>query len=250
MIRVVNSVRLGSAFRALRIKKAWRQEDLAAIADCPRDAVSKVERGRVSELQVAVILRMAEALGATLDLVLRWQGGDLDRLLNARHSRLHESVARAFADMPGWVIAPEVSFSIYGERGVIDILAWHAQTRTLLVIELKTEVVDVNELMGNVDRKQRLAARIARERGWDPLAVASWVIVAEGTTNRRRVAVHKSTLRTAFPADGHHMAGWLKRPNQTVRGLSFWPYARLSGTNQGIATIKRVRREKQTSATA
>lgn len=35
---------------------------------------------------------------------------------------------------------PEVSFSIYGQRGVIDILAWHAATRSLLVIELKTEM--------------------------------------------------------------------------------------------------------------
>ncbi len=23
-----------------------------------------------------------------------------------------------------WVVAPEVSFSIYGERGIIDIVAW------------------------------------------------------------------------------------------------------------------------------
>ena len=51
-----------------------------------------------------------------------------------------------------------------GERGVIDILAWHAATRTLLVIELKTEIVDINELMGTVDRKRRLAATVAREQ--------------------------------------------------------------------------------------
>lgn len=70
-------------------------------------------------MNVAAIVRTAEALGATLDVVLRWQGGDLDRLLNVRHSQMHESVARSFLNMPGWVIAPEVSFSIYGERGVI-----------------------------------------------------------------------------------------------------------------------------------
>ena len=50
--------------------------------------------------------------------------------------------------MPAWVVRPEVSFSIYGERGVIDVLAWHPARRAILVIELKTELVDINELMG------------------------------------------------------------------------------------------------------
>jgi hypothetical protein len=67
---------------------------------------------------------------------------------------------------PGWSIAPEVSFSIWGERGLIDILAWHAPTRSLLVIELKTAIVDVSGLVGTVDRKRRLAPEIARSRGW------------------------------------------------------------------------------------
>ena len=112
---------------------------------------------------------------------------------------MHESVARALLSIPGWVLAPEVSFSVYGERGVIDILAWHAATRTLLVIELKTEIVDVNEVMGTLDRKRRLAPMIARERGWIPAHVAVWLVVAGSSTNRRRVRSHGTTLRAAFP---------------------------------------------------
>ena len=37
-------------------------------------------------------------------------------------------------------LVPEVSFSIYGERGVIDMLLWHPARRALLVVELKTGV--------------------------------------------------------------------------------------------------------------
>jgi hypothetical protein len=97
-----------------------------------------------------------------VDLVGRWRAGDLDRLLNAGHSALHESVARYFAgDHPAWTLAPEVSFSIYGERGVVDIVAWHPGRRALLIIELKTDIADVNELVGTVDRKRRLGRRIA-----------------------------------------------------------------------------------------
>src|SRR4051794_253417 len=85
--------------------------------------------------------------------------------------------------------------NIRGERGVIDILAWHASSQTLLVIELKTEIVDVNDLMGKADKKRRLAALIGRDRGWKPRSVGLWVIVADSKTNRRRVQSHATTLR-------------------------------------------------------
>ena len=180
-------------------------------------AVWRLESGRAGQLRLETIERIAQALGGRADVVVRWQGGDLDRLLNARHSALHESVARVLAAIPGWTLAPEVSFAIYGERGVIDILAWHAPTRTLLVIELKTEIVDINELMGTVDRKRRLAAVVGRERGWLAERVALWVIVADSTTNRRRVQTHATTLRAAFPLDGRSMGSWLRRPTAPGR---------------------------------
>jgi hypothetical protein len=89
---------------------------------------------------------------------------------------------------------PELTFSIYGERGSVDLVAWHPARRALLVIELKTAIVDVNELLMTFDRKRRLAPRIAREREWDPNVVGAWLIVMEGMTNRRRVAAHRASL--------------------------------------------------------
>jgi transcriptional regulator with XRE-family HTH domain len=238
----VDTHRLGAVVRALRIRRGWRQLDLAVRAAVPRSSVSKLERGRLGELSVDTVVRIAEALGARLDLVLRWQGGDLDRLVNARHSALHESVARHFLALPGWVLAPEVSFSIRGERGVIDILAWHAASGTLLVIELKTEIVDMNDLMGLVDRKRRLATEIGRNRGWNAATVAVWVIVGDSSTNRRRVASHATTLRAAFPVDGRSIGSWLRDPAGPVACLSFWSDDRRASTKGGLATVKRVRR--------
>jgi len=193
-------------------------------------------------------VRVADALGAQLAVIVRWQGGDLDRLLNARHSALHESVARSFAGLPGWVIAPEVSFSVYGERGVIDVLAWRAATRALLVIELKTEIVDVNELMGSIDRKRRLASRVGRERGWDASTVSAMLIVAAGRTNRRRVAAHATTLGSALPLDARALRSWLTTPDVAVAGIWFWTYAPSPSTKHGLATVKRVRCRKKLAA--
>ena len=108
-------------------------------------------RGLVGDVRDA----LQRALDIRIDVVARWRGGELDRLLNAGHSAMHESFGTFLGSLPGWAFAPEVSFSIWGERGVIDILAWHAPTRSLLVIELKRAIVDVNELVGSVDRKRR-----------------------------------------------------------------------------------------------
>lgn len=218
----MEDVRVGAAFRAVRVRRRWRQSDVAARAGVARSAISDIERGHLDATPLRTLRRVAQALDIRIDLIARWRGGELDRLLNARHSALHESVARFFTSLPAWMMAPEVSFSIFGERGVIDILAFHRPTGCLLVIELKTDVVDVNELVGTIDRKSRLAQRIARDRGWTATSVSRWVIVARDKTNQRRVAAHRAVLRAAFPADGHLMRHWLRDPAASVSALSMW----------------------------
>jgi len=213
--------RLGMAFRRVRLRRKLRQVDVARAAGVSRSVISLLERGHVEGMSLGTIRKVCAALDIRLDLVARWRGGDLDRLLNARHSALHEAVARLFEGFPSWTAVPEVSFAIYHERGVIDILAWHAASRTILVIELKTEFVDVQEMTGSVDRKERLARRIARERGWPAERVAVWVAVADSRTNRRHLAAHRTMLRNAFPTDGRSIRSWLRRPTGTVRALGF-----------------------------
>jgi transcriptional regulator with XRE-family HTH domain len=237
----MDHAKLGSQMRAVRIRRRLRQADVASMSGVSRATVARLENGQLRAVTLGTLMRVLDALGMVCRITLQWHGGDLDRMVNSRHAGLHESVARWFADQPGWTIAPEVSFSIFGERGVIDILAWHARSRSLLVIELKTEIVDVNELMGSVDRKRRLAIRIARERGWNPVAVGCWVIVADGRTNRRRVARHRTTLRAAFPHDGRTLRAWVAAPLDRVSGLSMWTDAHGQSTTRGLATVRRVR---------
>ena len=144
--------------------------------------------------------------------------------------------------MPEWVLRPEVSFAVYGERGVIDILAWHPACRALLVIELKTDIVDVNELIGGVDRKRRLAAGIARSLGWDAATVSVWVVVAAARTNRARIAAHAAVLRAAFPMDGRSIRSWLREPDRIVAALSMWRDAHGENVRATSTPVRRVRR--------
>jgi len=234
----MDDARFGSAVRSVRLKRGWRQCDLAQRARISASTISRIERGHPGTLSLDTIRAVAAALDIRVDLTARWRAGDLDRLLNAKHSALHGLVAAWFRDqLPAWVLAPEVSFAVYGERGVIDIVAWHAGRRALIVIELKTDIADVNELVGTVDRKQRLARQAVEDRGWQPLTVSRWVIVAPGRTNRARIAAHGGMLRAAFPIDGRAIRAWLADPRVGVSALSVWP-----GTATGGRTLAPTRR--------
>ena len=239
----MEDLRFGATIRRIRIRLGLRQRDLGTKAGVSAATISRIERGHLDTFSIATVRRVSAVLEIRLDLVPRWRGGDLDRLLNARHSAFHEQVARDLAERAGWIFLPEVSFAIYSERGVIDILAFHARARMLLVIELKTDIADVNELVGTIDRKARLAVQIAARRGWpvgNETAVSVWVIVAPGRTNRRRVQAHAAMLRAAFPLDGRSIDGWLINPDRPMRCLSFWPALRGQTVGPGPVPIRRV----------
>jgi transcriptional regulator with XRE-family HTH domain len=217
----MDPLRLAAVFRAVRIRKRWRQQDVARAAGVSRATIARAENASLVELPLRTILRIAVALDIRIDLLGRWRGGELDRMLNAGHAAMHEAVAETLARLPGWAFRPEVSFAVFGERGVIDILAFHAATGSLLVIELKTQLVDVQGLIGSVDRYVRLAPTIARDLGWTVRHVCAWVLLSESTTNRRRVSQHATVLGAAFPTNGRRMRAWLKQPDAPMRALSF-----------------------------
>ena len=115
------------------------------------------------------------------------------------------------------------------------------------MIELKTEIVDVQGMLGTLDRKRRLAARIARARGWVPAVVATWLIVSSSRTNRRRVDAHRTMLRNALPGDGRAMNAWLVAPRGSIAALSFWPRTDGMRGAPALAPVRRVRTPKSAS---
>jgi transcriptional regulator with XRE-family HTH domain len=242
----MDDLQFGTVFRTVRQRLGWRQIDVANRSGISQSVVSRIERGHVGPQSIDSVRAIAHALEIRVSLVAQWRGGDLDRLINRRHSALHESVARMFRDeLPAWILAPEVSFSVYGERGIIDILAWHPGRRALLVIELKTDVADMNELVGTFDRKRRLAREVAAKRGWDPVSVSAWLIVASSRTNRRRVETHRAMLDAALPDDGRTIRRWLQDPIRAVTGLSFWTGMRGETGRPDSTPIRRVRTRSQ-----
>lgn len=235
----MNGQRLGSLIREMRLKRGLRQSDLATMTGVAQTTISLVERGHWDHLSVETLERVSSALDIRVDVVGRWRGGDADRLLNRRHSELAAAVASFVVSSPGWTIFPEVSFSIYGERGVIDLFCWHAEARHLLIIEIKTEFVDVNELLGTLDRKARLARTVAHERDLDPYLVRVWLIVSDTPTNRRHAKQHAVLLDARFKLDGRSFAALLRNPVAVTTGLAFWSRSNSGGTGSRTTVQER-----------
>ena len=120
-----------------------------------------------------------------------------------------------------WLAATEVSFNVYGERGTIDILAFHEPTGSLLVIEIKSVVPDLQAMLGSLDRKTRLAADIARERGWRVRSVSRLLVLPDDRTARRRVERHDATFRAALPSRTVAVRRWLRAPAGRIAGVLF-----------------------------
>jgi transcriptional regulator with XRE-family HTH domain len=225
----VDDIRVGLVFRAVRRAKGLRQADVAVRAGLSQQFVSDLERGRVGHMLVRCVRSVGAALEIEMPFGPRWRGPELDRLLDADHATIVGGVV-AYLRQLEWTVLVEWSFNHYGERGSIDIVAWHPQFRALVVIEVKTSIVDLQDLLATQDRKVRIATTLLpREQGWRPAHVARIVVLADGSTTRSAVARHRSVLDAVLPARTVAIKGWLLAPKADIAGIWFFPFTAGAG---------------------
>jgi transcriptional regulator with XRE-family HTH domain len=229
--------------RALRHRLGWRQRDVADAAGLTQDDVSRGERGRMRD--VGKLRRHAAALDAHVVITVRWRGGEIDRLVDEGHASIVGWVVRMLAEL-GWEVHTEVSFAVRGERGSIDVLAWHEPSRTLLVVEVKTELASLEETLRRHDAKQRLAAAVASERfGWDrPTSVCRLLVLPSLTTPRRHVARHASILDIAYRLRADDARRWLRSPDGSTSLLLFAPVTHGARVRRDGVSRRRIRRAR------
>jgi transcriptional regulator with XRE-family HTH domain len=234
----VDPVRFGRGIRALRRRRGWRQLDLATKAGVTRATVAGIEQGHGERVTYATLERVARPLEARVVCRLDWRGENLDRLLDAQHAALVEQIV-VRVGAAGWQSATEVSFNVFGERGSIDVLAYHAATRLVLVVEAKTAIPDVGGMLMTLDRKARLAVGIAKERGWPASSAARMLVVAESRASRQRIAAHRATFEAAFPVRGRDVHRWLGAPRQPASALWFLSNDSYTGVKSGSRVRRR-----------
>lgn len=195
-------------------------------------------------MPIGVIERVAVSLGGSVDLLLRFHGEGLDRLLDEAHAGLVDALV-AMLRAAGWDVAVEVSFSRYGERGSIDVLAWDPIRRALAIFEVKSVTPDMQSMLVGLDRKIRLAPDIAAERGWEPVAVARILVLGDTSTSRNRLARHAATIAVALPAGTRDVRRWLADPGPPgIAGVLFLPIVRREGIVKGGRHRVRVARQR------
>jgi hypothetical protein len=212
--------------------------------------VIDLEAGRLANLSFGVVEACLGALDVGLVVRAVYRGAEADRLLDQQHAGLVEAIVRLLQRF-GWEVRVEVSFAHYGERGSIDVLAWHAASRTLLVIEVKSELASVETTLRPFDVKCRLASRIARERfAWRTLHVSRMLVFPEDRTVRRQVERHRATLRAALPTGSRDLRRWLRHPAGPVAGIWFLSNVGSADLGRNPSSIRRVRMPKSRTTAA
>jgi transcriptional regulator with XRE-family HTH domain len=211
--------RFGIVLRAIRLRARETQAIVAERAGISQSVYSEAERGDIANLKLGTLERIVNALGAELDVVVRYQGGLADRLVDRAHAAIVEVVVATLASS-GWETMIEFSFNVYGERGSVDVLAWHAATRTLLIVEVKSRFADLQAMLFSLGRKLRLVPNVVRrEMGWDPAAVGRIVVVRGTTESRNVLARHRSIFASSLPANAVEIRRWIRAPRGPIAGV-------------------------------
>ena len=162
---------LGASVRAVRVALGLSQRVLGERIGRSQVYVSLVERGRVPGLSITEADSLCGALGATLVLGIEAPvllAGSRQR--DAAHARCVAYVMRRLTK-EGWIVRREVQIGTPARPGWIDVLAFHPELRVLLVIEIKTELIDLSGLERQLGWYAREARHAAGSLGWSAAEV-------------------------------------------------------------------------------
>lgn len=244
----MHPLRIARIVRALRRRRGWRQLDLGAHAGVSQQAVSLVETRQCRRLAIETLERILSGLEAELELVVRWRGGEIDRILDAGHASLEAGLATALVG-DGWLVELEVTYAIGGERGSIDVLAFRPGQAALLVGEIKSDVISAESTLRRHDQKVRLGAEIARLRfGWTAATVSRLLVLPDASTPRRRVRSHAAIFDRAYPVRGHDVRRWLRQPSGQLAGVLFLSPTKMVGARRELASRRRIAHQRRPRA--
>lgn len=238
----MDPVRFGRFIRAVRLRLRLPQAVVARQAGVSQTVVSRSERGLAVGVRVGDLDRVCSVLGIRLELRGSWRGRDPGSLLDSEHAAIVELLVRDLQSC-GWETLIEYGFNHYGDRGTVDIVAWHTASRSLLVVEVKTVIVDVQELLATLNRKARVVPRLlAAERGWNPRAVSRLLVVRGSHPARDAIERHATTFASELPSRTRDVKRWLRHPGGTaLAGVAFVTESRLQTITQHSCRGQRVR---------
>lgn len=230
----MRDLEVGRLLRMLRIRRGWRLRDVADRCGLSPATVGRSESGSISS--VLVLRAHAAVMDIRVEFRLVGRGTDVARLLDEEHAAIVEAIAASLG-RAGWQVEAESSYSEYGERGRVDLLAFDPATAVLAVVEVKTELADLQDLFGSLSVKTRLAPGIGMREGWRASRVVSVLAIAATAANRAIVGAHPA-LFSPFESR------WLRErglPVSDRQRVLLWIPASSAGRERWLAGRRRVR---------
>ncbi len=216
--------RVGWQIRLVRQRRGLTQAELAARCGVAQSTISRLENGDLDGASLRLMRSVSRALRMPPVVNAGWRGADVARLADKDHAALVEETCRRLRGLR-WTALPEWSFSHYGERGCVDILATREQLRAVLIIEVKSRIVDLQDMLGSMDRKRRLVPDLyRREAGWRATCVGVVLVLADRSTHRHTIERHEETFAAALPARQVEVRHWLTAPSGPLAGIWFLPF--------------------------
>jgi transcriptional regulator with XRE-family HTH domain len=221
----VDDQHIGRSLRVLRRRRHLRQADVAIAAGVSQSLISDIESGRVSGVTFATLRRVFAAVDAGFEGSVMWRGPALERLMDADHARLVGIAADRLRRHRWEPIRIEASYSVYGERGSIDLLAGQTDAKAVLIEEVKTSLASIEATLRKLDEKTRLVRDGLCQTllGFEPRCVGRLLILPDDTTARRAVVRHAAVLDVALPERGADVRRWLRDPHMDLAGILFEP---------------------------
>ncbi len=189
---------IGRAIRETRLATRTTQRQLGEAIGLSQTEISGIERAIYPGLPLATAERVLDALYIRLELRLvppYVAGRDESR--DEAHARCVGFLARRL-ESAGWLVAHEVPVGGSRWRGFIDIVAFHRLERILLVIEVKTEIVDVGAIERQISSYERDAWQAARLLGWRPRAAIGALVLLATAANDEALRRHRDTFGRGY----------------------------------------------------
>jgi hypothetical protein len=169
--------------------------------------LSAIEAGAANPT-LGLIVDILDALSVDLGFVANGPVFLANIQRDAAHAICSAYVQRRLQRL-GFLVEREVMIRSGRSIGWIDLLAYHPVTHRLLVIEIKTRIDDVGLIERTMGWYRREARGIARQFGWEPVSVTSWLLGLASAEVDAAVDRNASILEQVFPARARGMSSAL-----------------------------------------
>ncbi len=209
--------RVAAIVRQARRELRLSQRAVASASGIPQTAISRIERGDARHVRLHYVAHVMDTLGVRVELSASGPVSPSNpRQVDLAHARILGQMTRRFAAR-GWAVEREAPIGGGRTRGWIDLVAWHPDTRTFLVLEAKTSLRDLGALERQVGWYERAAWEVARQSGWTAIRVVVLVASLATAENAAFVAANAASLRGRFGVRANRFQALIDRP------ISEWP---------------------------